>query len=84
LEIDGDFELVLMDIMMPVMDGYEATRRIRKMDTYKDIPIVALTAKAMQEDREKCLEAGASEYLMKPIDFDKLLSIMRIWLFKHT
>ena len=84
LEIDGDFELVLMDIMMPVMDGYEATRRIRKMDTYKNIPIVALTAKAMQEDREKCLEAGASEYLMKPIDFDKLLSIMRIWLFKHT
>jgi len=84
LNTDDDYELVLMDIMMPVMDGYEATRHIRQMQQYKDIPIVALTAKAMQEDREKCLAAGASEYLMKPIDFDKLLSIMRIWLFKHT
>ncbi len=84
LKIDSSYELVLMDIMMPVMDGYEATRHIRQMQQYKDIPIVALTAKAMQEDREKCLAAGASEYLMKPIDFDKLLSIMRIWLFKHT
>ncbi|MEY8204917.1 MAG: CHASE3 domain-containing protein [Bermanella sp.] len=84
LNKDGDYELVLMDIMMPVMDGYEATRHIRKMQQYKDVPIVALTAKAMQEDRDKCLAAGASEYLVKPIDFDKLLSIMRIWLFKHS
>ena len=84
LESDSDYELVLMDIMMPVMDGYEATRLIRKMDQYKDIPIIALTAKAMLEDRDKCLQAGASEYLVKPIDFEKLLSIMRIWLFKHS
>jgi PAS domain S-box-containing protein len=84
LEKDATYELVLMDVMMPVMDGYEATQRIRKMPDYKDIPVVALTAKAMREDREKCLEAGASEYLVKPIDFEKLLSIMRIWLFKHT
>ena len=83
LEQDKDFELVLMDTMMPEMDGYEATRKIRAMDDYKQIPIIALTAKAMPEDREKSLQAGASEYLTKPIDFDKLLSIMRIWLFRN-
>lgn len=84
LEKDDGYELVLMDIMMPVMDGYEAMRLIRQMPNYKDLPIIALTAKAMMEDREKCLEAGASEYLMKPIDYDKLQSLMRIWLFKRT
>jgi CheY-like chemotaxis protein/signal transduction histidine kinase/HAMP domain-containing protein len=84
LEKDESYELVLMDIMMPVMDGYEATKYIRKIPKYKDIPIIALTAKAMPEDREKCLKAGASEYLTKPIDFEKLLSILRIWLFKHA
>ena len=83
LEQDGKFELVLMDIMMPVMDGNEATEHIRKLPQFKNLPIIALTAKTMPEDREKCLQAGASEYITKPIDFDKLLSIMRIWLFKR-
>ena len=84
LEKETDFELVLMDIMMPVMDGYEAASLIRKMRHYKNVPIIALTAKAMPKDREKCFEAGASEYVMKPIDLEKLLSILRIWLFKNT
>ncbi|MCK5201251.1 MAG: response regulator, partial [Spirochaetales bacterium] len=68
---------------MPVMDGYEATEYIRNMPEYKDIPVIALTAKAMPEDRNKCLEAGASEYMTKPVDFGKLLSILQIWLFKQ-
>ncbi|MBW8183836.1 CHASE3 domain-containing protein [Shewanella nanhaiensis] len=80
---DKSFELVLMDTMMPEMDGYEATKLIREMKHYKKLPIIALTAKTMPEDREKSLQSGASEYLTKPIDFEKLLSIMRIWLFKH-
>jgi len=79
-----DFELILMDTMMPVMDGNQATRKIRKMKNYTNIPIIALTAKTMPEDRENALQAGASEYLTKPLDLDKLLSIMRIWLFKKT
>jgi len=77
-----DYDLILMDIMMPIMDGYEAMGKIREMKPYKDIPIIALTAKAMQEDREKCISAGASEYLTKPIDVNKLVSILRIWLYK--
>ncbi|NQZ07400.1 MAG: response regulator [Algicola sp.] len=80
---DSGFELVLMDIMMPVMDGLEAIKCIRQMAVYQKIPIIALTAKTMPEDREKCFEAGVSEYITKPIDFEKLLSVMRIWLFKH-
>jgi len=76
------FELILMDTMMPVMDGFTATQKIREMKCYKKVPIIALTAKTMPEDREKCLQSGASEYLSKPIDFEKLISIMRIWLFK--
>jgi len=83
LKQDDKFELVLMDIMMPVMDGNEATEHIRTLPSFKNLPIIALTAKTMPEDREKCLKAGASEYITKPIDFDKLLSIMRIWLFKR-
>ena len=79
-----DFELILMDTMMPIMDGNQATRKIRKMKNYANIPIIALTAKTMPEDRENALQAGASEYLTKPLDLDKLLSIMRIWLFKKT
>jgi CheY-like chemotaxis protein len=77
-----DFELILMDTMMPIVDGNEATRKIRQMTHYKNIPIIALTAKTMPEDRELALQAGASEYLTKPVDFEKLVSILRIWLFK--
>ena len=77
-----ELNLVLMDIMMPEMDGYEAIRRIRKMETGRDLPILAMTAKAMREDRAKCIEAGASDYLAKPVDSSKLLSMMRVWLYR--
>ncbi len=73
-------DLVLMDIMMPVMDGYEAMGKIRKDKKYDDIPIIALTAKAMAEDKEKTLQAGANDYLTKPVNVEKLLNIMRVWL----
>lgn len=75
-------DLVLMDIMMPEMDGYEAMREIRANSTYGRVPIIALTAKAMVEDRQKCLNAGANDYIPKPIDLDQLLTLMRVWLSK--
>ncbi len=77
-----DVDLVLMDVMMPEMDGYEAMRRIRAMEQYRNVPIIALTAKAMKGDREKCMEAGASDYITKPIDAQQLVSLLRVWLYR--
>ena len=74
--IDG----VLMDIMMPGMDGFQAMREIRQLAKFKSVPIIAVTAKAMKGDRQKCLEAGASDYITKPVDTEQLLSLLRIWL----
>jgi len=81
LDENPDVDIVLMDIMMPEMDGYEAIRRIRAQSRFSKLPIVALTAKAMKGDKAKCIEAGANDYLAKPIDTDKLLSLMRVWLY---
>ncbi len=78
----SDVDAVLMDIMMPVMDGYETTRIIRKNTDFKKLPIIALTAKAMKGDREKCIEAGASDYITKPVNTDQLLSLLRVWMYK--
>ena len=82
LEKHSDTALVLMDIMMPEMDGYEAMNRIRQQQKYNDIPIIALTAKAMKGDRNKCINAGANDYMSKPVDPEKLLSLLRVWLYK--
>ena len=75
-------DLVVCDIIMPDMDGYETTRNIRQMYQFHSLPIIALTAKAMPGDREKCLQAGASDYIAKPIDIDQLLSLLRVWLYE--
>jgi CheY-like chemotaxis protein len=75
-----DLSVVLMDIMMPEMDGYETMHEIRKLAEFRTLPILALTAKAMKGDREKCLQAGASDYIAKPVNTDQLLSLLRVWL----
>jgi len=80
LNDNPDTDIVLMDIMMPEMDGYEAMREIRKQDRFSSLPILSLTAKAMKNDKEKCIEAGANDYVSKPVDVDKLVSMMKVWL----
>jgi CheY-like chemotaxis protein len=82
LKQNKDIHLVLMDIMMPVMDGYEATVEIRKVEDLKKLPIIALTAKAMKGDKEKCLAVGMSDYISKPVNITQLLSLMRVWLYQ--
>jgi CheY-like chemotaxis protein len=82
LEGTSDLSVVLMDIMMLEMDGYETIRKIRENSQLKTLPILALTAKAMKGDREKCLEAGASDYIAKPVNTDQLLSLLRVWLYR--
>jgi CheY-like chemotaxis protein len=80
LNIHSDIDLVLMDIMMPEMDGYESMKGIRSQLKFKDLPVIALTAKAMKDDKQKCIDAGANDYITKPIDVVRLLSLMRVWL----
>ncbi|MCA1643729.1 MAG: response regulator, partial [Acidobacteria bacterium] len=83
LKESPEVEVVLMDIMMPGMDGYEAIREIRQISRFKELPIIALTAKAMKADRDRCIEAGASDYISKPLDLDQLLSLLRVWLYRQ-
>ena len=82
LRRSGDVDLVLMDVMMPEMDGYETTQAIRLLPEFEKLPIIALTAKAMKGDRERSIAAGASDYITKPVDTDQLLSLMRVWLYQ--
>jgi CheY-like chemotaxis protein len=82
IQATDNLSAVLMDIMMPEMDGYETMREIRKSPRFRALPILALTAKAMKGDREKCLEAGASDYIAKPVNTDELLSLLRVWLYR--
>ena len=82
LEENPDVDVVLMDIMMPVMDGYETMQRIRAESRWRRLPIIALTAKAMKEDREKCIAAGANDYMTKPVEQERLVSLLRVWLYR--
>ena len=75
-------DIVLMDMMMPELDGFEAISRLRKSPRFRHLPIIAVTAKAMAGDRERCIQAGASDYISKPVDIDQLLSLLRIWLYE--
>ena len=80
LQEEEDVDIVLMDIMMPEMDGMQTIREIRKVSRLKNLPIVAVTAKAMKGDREKCIEAGAWDYLSKPVDTEQMMTVLRAWL----
>ena len=80
LQKTSDIDIVLMDIMMPEMDGFETMREIRKIPSLKNLPIIAVTAKAMKGDRERCIEAGAWDYLSKPVDTEQMLAVLRAWL----
>jgi CheY-like chemotaxis protein len=82
LNENPNIDMVLMDIMMPEMDGYETMQKIRREHRNNSLPIIAVTAKAMKGDRNKCIEAGASDYITKPLKIDQLLSLMRVWFFK--
>ena len=82
LQNNPDVDIVLVDVMMPEMDGYETMQTIRQLSVFDALPMVALTAKAMQGDREKCIEAGASDYITKPVDTEQLLSLLRVWLYQ--
>ncbi|MCF6291495.1 MAG: response regulator [Desulfobacterales bacterium] len=82
LDKEPGIDLVLLDIMMPVMDGYEVMDRIRAQPRFKDLPVIAVTAKAMKADREKCMDAGATDYISKPVDINRLLNILRVWLYR--
>jgi len=79
-----DVDIILMDIMMPEMDGYQTTKAIRKVPAFQNLPIIALTAKAMKGDRDKCLEAGASDYVAKPVDLEQLFAVMRVWISRRS
>ncbi|RYG02080.1 MAG: response regulator, partial [Chitinophagaceae bacterium] len=81
IKANPKIDIVLMDMMMPELDGYETTKQIRAMAPYKNLPILAVTAKAMMGDREKCIAAGASDYISKPVDIDQLISLLRVWLY---
>jgi CheY-like chemotaxis protein len=80
LKNNPGIDVVLMDIMMPELDGYDTIRIIRRLDEFKNLPIIAVTAKAMKGDREKCIEAGASDYISKPVNIEQLLSLLRVGL----
>ena len=81
LEENKNIGAVLMDMMMPEMDGYESIREIRTMPEFKNLPVLAVTSKAMMGDREKCIAVGASDYISKPVDIDQLISLLRVWLY---
>jgi CheY-like chemotaxis protein len=83
LRENKSIELIIMDIMMPVMDGYEAMRGIRSQRQLQDVPIIALTARAMPDEQQKCMAAGANDYLSKPVDMERLLTLLRVLLFQQ-